>query len=35
MIENVRISEKARNQLITVKKRTGIQNCIVLCWWEF
>jgi len=33
MIENVRISEKARNQLITVKKRTGIQNWNVLCRW--
>jgi len=35
MIENVRISEKARNQLITVKKRTGIQNWNVLCRWAF
>jgi DNA sulfur modification protein DndE len=33
MIENVRISEKARNQLITLKKRTGIQNWNVLCRW--
>jgi DNA sulfur modification protein DndE len=35
MIENVRISEKARNQLITLKKRTGIQNWNVLCRWAF
>jgi DNA sulfur modification protein DndE len=33
MIDNVRISEKARNQLITIKKRTGIQNWNVLCRW--
>ena len=33
MIENVRISEKARNQLITLKRRTGIQNWNVLCRW--
>lgn len=35
MIENVRISEKAKNQLITLKKRTGIQNWNVLCRWAF
>jgi DNA sulfur modification protein DndE len=33
MIENVRLSEKAKIQLITVKKRTGIQNWNVLCRW--
>lgn len=33
MIEIVRISEKARNQLITIKRRTGIQNWNVLCRW--
>jgi len=33
MIENVRISEKARIQLISTKKRTGIQNWNVLCRW--
>lgn len=33
MIENVRISEKAKNQLITLKRRTGIQNWNVLCRW--
>lgn len=33
MIENVRLSEKAKIQLITMKKRTGIQNWNVLCRW--
>jgi DNA sulfur modification protein DndE len=33
MIENIRLSEKAKNQLITMKKRTGIQNWNVLCRW--
>jgi DNA sulfur modification protein DndE len=33
MIENVRVSEKARIQLISIKKRTGIQNWNVLCRW--
>ena len=33
MIENVRISEKAKIQLITLKRRTGIQNWNVLCRW--
>ena len=35
MIDNVRISEKAKNQLITLKRRTGIQNWNVLCRWGF
>lgn len=35
MIETVKISEKARIQLITLKKRTGIQNWNVLCRWAF
>ena len=33
MIETVRVSEKARTQLITLKRRTGIQNWNVLCRW--
>ena len=33
MIETVRISEKAKIQLITLKRRTGIQNWNVLCRW--
>jgi DNA sulfur modification protein DndE len=33
MIENVRVSEKAKIQLITLKRRTGVQNWNVLCRW--
>lgn len=33
MIETVKISEKAKLQLITLKKRTGIQNWNTLCRW--
>lgn len=33
MIETVRVSEKAKVQLITLKRRTGIQNWNVLCRW--
>lgn len=33
--ENIRLSEKARNQLITMKRRTGIQHWNVLCRWAF
>ena len=33
MIETVRVSEKGRTQLITLKRRTGIQNWNVLCRW--
>ena len=35
MIETVRISEKGKTQLITLKRRTGIQNWNVLCRWAF
>jgi DNA sulfur modification protein DndE len=35
MIENVKLSEKAKNQLITIKRRTGIQNWNILCRWAF
>lgn len=35
MIDNVRISEKAKTQLITLKRRTGIQNWNALCRWAF
>ena len=35
MIDTVKISEKARIQLITIKKRTGIQNWNILCRWAF
>ena len=33
MIETVRVSEKAKNQLIALKRRTGLQNWNVLCRW--
>ena len=32
-IENVRVSEKARQQLITLKRKTGIRNWNTLCRW--
>jgi len=34
-IESVKVSEKARIQLISLKRRTGIQNWNVLCRWAF
>jgi DNA sulfur modification protein DndE len=33
VIETVRVSEKAKTQLITLKRRTGIQNWNILCRW--
>ena len=33
MIETVRVSEKGKIQLITLKRRTGIQNWNNLCRW--
>ena len=35
MIDSVRLSEKGKNQLIVLKRRTGIQNWNVLCRWAF
>ena len=35
LIETVRLSEKARLQLIQVKRRTGIDRWNVLCRWAF
>lgn len=35
MIETVRVSEKARDQLITLKRYTGIKNWNTLCRWAF
>lgn len=34
-VESIRLSEKARLQLITMKRRTGITNWNVLCRWAF
>ncbi len=33
MIETVRLSDRARVQLITLKRRTGIQQWNILCRW--
>jgi DNA sulfur modification protein DndE len=33
IIDVVRVSEKAKNQLLTLKKRTGIHQWNVLCRW--
>lgn len=35
MIESIRLSERARQQLITLKRHTKIQNWNVLCRWAF
>ncbi len=32
-IETIRLSERQKNQLITLKRRTGIQHWNVLCRW--
>lgn len=33
MIETLRVSERARYQLMTIRKRTGIENWNVICRW--
>lgn len=33
--ETVRLSERAKTQLITLKRRTGIQHWNILCRWAF
>jgi DNA sulfur modification protein DndE len=35
MIETIRLSDKARTQLISLKRRTGITQWNVLCRWAF
>ncbi|TIH12495.1 DNA sulfur modification protein DndE [Marinifilum sp. JC120] len=35
MIEHVRLSQRAKNQLVVVKRHTGISNWNVLCRWAF
>lgn len=35
MIETVRLSQEARDQLITLKRYTGIKNWNTLCRWAF
>jgi DNA sulfur modification protein DndE len=34
-VENIRLSERAKNQLTTLKRRTGIRHWNVLCRWAF
>ncbi|WP_210397392.1 DNA sulfur modification protein DndE [Motiliproteus sediminis] len=34
-LETIRLSERGKQQLITLKKRTGIDNWNVLCRWAF
>jgi DNA sulfur modification protein DndE len=34
-IEHIRVSQQARDQLIKLKRATGIQNWNVLCRWAF
>jgi DNA sulfur modification protein DndE len=35
LIENVHLSQKAKDQLIKLKRITGIQNWNILCRWGF
>jgi len=35
MIEAIRLGGRARNQLISLKRRTGIENWNILCRWAF
>jgi len=35
MIETIRISEKGKQQLIQLKRKTGIDNWHTLCRWAF
>lgn len=34
-IENIRLSQQAKDQLVKIKRRTGIKNWNVLCRWAF
>ena len=34
-LEHIRLSQTARDQLITLKRRTGIEHWNVLCRWAF
>jgi DNA sulfur modification protein DndE len=35
MIESIRLGSRAKNQLISLKRKTGIANWNVLCRWAF
>jgi len=34
-MESIRVSKQARDQLVTIKRRTGIENWNVICRWAF
>lgn len=34
-LETIRVSERGRQQLIALKRRTGIENWNILCRWAF
>ena len=34
-VEHIRLSKQAREQLIRLKRHTGIEHCNVLCRWAF
>ena len=34
-VEHIRLSQKAKNQLIQLKRKTGIKNWNILCRWGF
>ena len=34
-LETVRLTGRAKNQLVTLKRRTGIENWNILCRWAF
>ncbi len=35
MIESIRLGKRAKNQLVSLKRKTGIANWNVLCRWAF
>jgi len=35
MIDSIRISESAKNRLITIRKRTNCENWNIICRWAF
>lgn len=35
IVEKIRVSKAARDQMITLKRRTGVENWFVFCRWGF
>lgn len=35
MIDSIRLNKRAKNQLVTLKRRSGIKNWNILCRWAF